>query len=73
MDREKYGAVGKMLFLDEDKQKEWDDMEPGLKLAVMSNLHGYTTKMSTNLAIETLALAINDLAMRIDALEKEEI
>ena len=68
MDREKYGAVGKMLFLDEDKQKEWDDMEPSLKRAVMSNLQGYTSKMSTNIAIETLAHAINELSIRIDKL-----
>ena len=68
MDREKLGALGKMLFLDEDKQKEWDDMEPSIKRAVLSNLQGYTSKMTTNIAIETLAHAINELSLRIDAL-----
>ncbi len=61
-----------LIFFDEQKKKEWEDMPEGQKSFVMNNLNECCSKMENKLAIEMLCHVINDLSERIKKLEKQE-
>jgi hypothetical protein len=53
----------------EEKKREWDEMDPQIKKEVTNNIRSYVHMMENRVAIETMALVIEDLVKRIDKLE----
>ncbi len=62
-------GLGVLIFNDHSKEEEWKSLDPAVKKAVVGRLAESCSMMTTNIAIETLAHAINDLAKRVDKLE----
>jgi len=69
----KFGSapLEKMIFLSEEKQQEWDAFDPSIKEAIRKNIHGYCSKLENKLSIEVLCHVINEMAQRIEVLEKK--
>lgn len=67
---DKYGTAP-IIFLDEQKRKEWENLEPSMKREVYSLLHSCADKMETKMMIEMLCNVIIDMDKRIQKLEKE--
>jgi len=65
----KYGSAP-IIFADE-KQKEWEDLNPEIKKSISSRLHETTKILSLERSIELLCHVINDLNERIDKLENK--
>lgn len=59
----------RIIFMDKDKEKEWEDLNPSVKKSYISNLKETCDKMENKVAIEFLCHVINDLSKRIDRLE----
>jgi hypothetical protein len=51
-------------------KEEWDNLDPTTKKFVYDNLEETTKKLSFDMAISTICLVINDLAKKIQELEK---
>lgn len=66
---DRYG-LAPIIFLDEEKRKEWEQMEPSMKREVYSLLHSCADKMETKVMIEMLCNVIIDMDKRIQGLEK---
>lgn len=64
----KYGSAP-IYFMDESKQKEWDELSDSNKSFIMKYLHEVTSKMSHDIALETLCHIINDMNTRLEKLE----
>jgi len=62
-----------IVFLDEEKRKEWEEMDPEVKKTIMSMLHGATKKLTTDLSIELLCNVIIDMNERIEKLENKKM
>ena len=60
----------KMIFMSKEKEKEWNEMDLGVKKHVLSHLERYTEKMSNSTSIQLLCHCINELDKRIEKLEK---
>jgi hypothetical protein len=69
--KDKFGCapIGKIIFTNFEKEKEWDEMDPNVKAFVMKNLYESAKKMESEIAIEMLCHVINDLIKRIEVLE----
>jgi len=61
----------KLIIMDEDKRKEWEDMDPALRKSVMSNLKHFTDEMEACISIQLLSNVIVDLNNRICDLENK--
>jgi hypothetical protein len=59
-----------IIFLDEEKRKEWDSLDESAKKNIYSMLHSYTDKMEMKKSIEMLCNVIIDMNKRIQGLEK---
>lgn len=66
---EKYGSAP-IIFLDEEKRKEWESLEPSIKRNVYSMLHTCANQMEVKISIEMLCNVIIDMDQRIQILEK---
>ncbi len=66
---DKYGSAP-IIFLDEEKRKEWEHMDPALKSSVFGMLHSCADKMQTKVMIEMLCNIIIDMDKHIQELEK---
>jgi hypothetical protein len=62
---------GKLIFMSEEREKEWEELDDQVKANVMKLLHRTTEQMETKIAIELLCHCINDLAKRVNELEGE--
>lgn len=63
----------KMIFMSEEKQKQWDNLPRTQKDYFEKNLLQKCKSMEHNLAIEMLANVINELGIRIAKLETQRI
>jgi hypothetical protein len=71
--RQSFKSLGSapIIFTDEKKRKEWEDLSPGIKKSVMSRLHSMADQMETKLSIEMLCNIIVDMDKRIRDLEEK--
>lgn len=60
----------RMVFVDEKKKKEWDELDSSVKKSVVAHLRETTKCMEQSLAIDFLCLVIQDLIKRIEKLEE---
>lgn len=65
---EKLGSAP-LIFLDEQKRKEWENLDPSIRKSVFSMLHSCTEKMEIKICVEMLCNVIIDLDKRIQCLE----
>lgn len=67
----KYGSapVDSLVFMDEEKKKEWDNLDSSLKDFILNHLSSVADKMSDRVAIEMLCHVVDDLLKRIKELE----
>lgn len=61
----------KLIIMDEDKRKEWEDMDPALRKRVMNHLKQFTDEMEASISIQLLSNVIVDLNNRICDLENK--
>jgi len=59
----------RMILINEEKQKEWDELDQNVKKRITSNLRQSCDMMENKLAIELLCNVINDLNERVRKLE----
>lgn len=71
MDEDIFG-LAPIIFIDEEKRKEWEEMEPSLKREVYSLLHSCSEKMEAKIMIEMLCNVIIDMDKRIQDLERKD-
>jgi len=62
----------KLIFLDKDKEKEWEEMDEATKTSCLNHLKETCSQMENKLAIELLCHVINDLSKRLKKLEKDK-
>lgn len=63
-------ASAPIIFLDEEKRKEWENIDTSIKREIYSFLHSCADKMQTETMIEMLCNIIIDMDKRIQELEK---
>jgi len=68
-DQDLFPELSKLIFMDADKEQEWEEMDPRLKRSVNHHLNQTFSKMENKLAIELLCTTIHDLDKRISELE----
>ncbi len=68
MSDNKYGSAP-IIFLDEEKRKEWENLEPSTRREAYSLLHSCADKMESKMMIEMLCNIIIDMDKRIQYLE----
>lgn len=68
---EKYSAS--LVFLDEEKRKEWERLDPSIKNNIFAMLHTASKKMEIGLCIEMLCNVIIDMDKRLKKLERNSI
>ena len=66
--KDSYDAI---VFTDEAKEKEWEELDPAVKREVMFNLKATTDEMEIRMALDVICHVINDLARKIEKLEKK--
>lgn len=67
---EQYGSAP-ILFLDESKREEWENLDSSVRKNVFSLLHTVADQMENKICIEMLCNVIIDLDKRIQELEKK--
>ncbi len=60
-----------IVFLDEEKRKEWDNLDPAMKNNIFSMLHSCSKQMESKMMIEMLCNIIIDMDKRIQDLERQ--
>lgn len=65
-------ALGKMIFMSPEKEREWNRLPESEKDFVRKNLVECSKKMETKICLQTLAHVINELGQRISKLEDKE-
>ena len=58
-------------FTDEGKKKEWENLDPRVKKTVISHLNQSVKMMTLEVAVDTLALVINDMYTELQELKKK--
>jgi len=58
-----------LIFLDNEKKKDWDEMPKANKSFIVNNLRSFCDEIESKLAIEILCNVINDLISRVKNLE----
>lgn len=67
---DRYGSAP-IIFMDEEKRKEWKEMKPEHREFIKKHLHQMYQESTMKVSIELLCLVYNDLSERLDKLEKE--
>lgn len=57
---------------DEEKRKEWEEMDPQVKEFCKKNVHRCCQEATMKVSIELLCHLYNDLSERVDKLEKKD-
>lgn len=70
--KEHLQELGHMVFMDERKKKEWEELPDNEKSFVMKHLSETCSRMEAKRAIDMLCHVINDLISRIQKLEAEK-
>ena len=60
-----------LVFLDEEKRKEWEKLDSSMKNSIFSMLHECAEKMQTNLFLEMICNILVDMDKRIRDLENK--
>ncbi len=63
----------RMIFLDEAKRKEWEDLDPSVRRGVFNHLHSTANEMEMRTCIDLLCNVIIDLEKRVEELENKEL
>ena len=63
--------IDPIIFIDEQKKKEWDELPRETKIFIKDHLFQCVRDMGTTLSIEMLVHVINDLSERISKLEEQ--
>ncbi len=66
----KYGSAP-LIFFDDEKRKEWENLDPAIRNNIFSLLHSAADKMETKLCLQILCNVIIDMDKRIQDLEKK--
>lgn len=66
--RARYGSAP-LIFFDEDKRKEWEELDPCIRKNVFRMLHSCADKMEMKVCIEMLCNVIIDMDKRLQELE----
>lgn len=61
----------KLVFMDEEKEKEWNQLPDSEKSFVMEHLKEVTSRMESKVSIELLCHVINELLERVKKLEEK--
>jgi hypothetical protein len=61
----------KMIFMDKDKEKEWETMDASVKKHVLANLESTCSMMENKISIQLLCHVINDLGKKIEELQQK--
>lgn len=61
----------KIVFMDKEKEKEWEELDQSQKDFIMGNLRETAMLMESKMAIEMLCHVINDMNERIKKLEDQ--
>lgn len=61
----------KLIFMDKEKEKEWESLDSIMKADCLGHLEDYVKKMTQDKSIELLCHVVNDLHERIMKLEKK--
>lgn len=59
-----------IVFMNKEKEKEWENLPDNIKVSVLSNLEGFAQQMTHGASIQMLCHVINDLSKKISELEK---
>ncbi len=59
-----------IIFMNEEKRKEWEELDPSIRKNVYSLLQSCTEKMEMKITIEILCNVIIDMDERIQKLER---
>jgi len=62
----------KMVFMDKDKEEEWDTLDPSMKSFLISHLNETCDKLEIKQALDLICLVIVDLQKRLDKLEEKQ-
>jgi hypothetical protein len=65
-------ASAPIVFIDEEKRKEWEAMDPSIRREVYSLLHSCSKQMEHKIMIEMLCNIIIDMDNRIQDLERKD-
>lgn len=60
-----------LIIIDEEKRKEWDEMDPKIKKTILNNLQKFTDEMEVTLSIQLLSNIIVDMNKRLCDLENK--
>lgn len=61
----------KMVFLNPEKEKEWSNLPPSVKRAILENVYDTVDRKTSEITIEMLCEVINELSERVSNLEKK--
>lgn len=61
----------KLVFMDKEKEEEWNELPESIKKSVISNLKESASMMESRVAIEMLCLIIMDMNKRVEELERK--
>jgi hypothetical protein len=62
-----------LLYMNQEKEKEWDELDETVKSAVLLNVKEAVKKTEIGISIDILAHCINELNERICTLEKKNV
>ena len=74
LDKSLFGSApvyDKFVFMDKEKEQEWENLDEPTKKFVIHNLRETCSKLECKIAIDTLCLAMNDMFQRINELERQ--
>jgi hypothetical protein len=66
---ENYKKYSELIFMHENKRKEWEQTDPRIKSMVVKHLEKTAQEMENHHAIQMLCHVINDMNVRIEFLE----
>ncbi len=67
--KKNFGAYESVVFINSEKEKEWEDLPEDIKTHIIKNLQDTCSRLENRLAIETLCHVVNGLVERIEKLE----
>jgi hypothetical protein len=65
-------AYSGMIFMNKEKEKEWDNLEPGLKKFCLDHLQMCAKEMEVRAAVDLLSNILSDILKRLKKLKNEE-
>jgi len=72
----KFGSApvqDKLIFMNEEKEKEWEELDPSIKKTCLAHLKETCSMMEHKAAIQLLCHVINEMGERIKRLEEAKV